>query len=1242
MPFKLGRRERSIAGYLKFVGHVRPDVVLMDDGSVFGMLSVDGLSWDTAEIDDIRRWNEDLNLSFRNIAFDNLTIMTYQCRGAAHPSIYPDRKFPSEFVTRLNERYRERLFEQTLYSNRIFIGILVRPARYMGDFMSEQVAKRSKPAEDAPEDRLRRLDDTCSLLQGRLSAYGLQRLGLRETKSGLFSEIAESLVFAVTGIWRPIALCTGRMANAMFSEKLIFGREAIEIRTPGWSSYAAMFGIREYPASTYPGMFDTLSRARYFCTVFQSFRFLAKATAETIMNRKQNFMVGAEDKAFEQLGELRQAGNDLMSNKFVIGDHSLSFIVFADSMQAMRSVATEAWRNLSEGGAVVAREGAALEAAFFSMMPGNDKLRPRPGYISSRNLSSMAPMRNSPQGPARGHWGGPIAILRNSDGSAHRFHWHVDDVGNTLITGETGSGKAQPLDAKVLTPTGFRPMGSLKMGDLVTCPDGSFAPVVGIYPQGEKEIFRVTFEDGRSVECCDDHLWKVWEHKNTYEKGRTHATRRVLKGDRWSVQPLSEIRAWFAQGKMKAKRAAVPLVRPSAIELPPQSLPVPPYALGALLGDGSTVSGAAQLTSADPHISERCLSDLPVYEGAPTSCALTTRLHLRNLRDNPVLATQDAVKRNAALLQGVFDIQLGEDNQPRIRTVRRGTYANPTVICHRGITRSVTQWANAIGISPQLLRARLAKWSLDEALGFVPRPHRVDCTRSPLVKHLRDLGLFGKRAWEKFVPEIYKRGSVAQRTAVLQGLMDTDGSVGNGTHATFTSTSEQLAKDVQELAWSLGAIASIAPRQTYFTYRGKQTPGRPSWRVSIVHPDVSMFFSLPRKLAECKKKTMRHRLRITSIESIGQKPAQCIAIDHPDHLYVTDNYVVTHNSLTAAFLLAMSTGRAGMIMIDYKRGWELFTRSIDGDYAVLGDGKPHMAPLKALNPTPDNLRFLSDLIHGCIGQQMTSEEERRLALGLKIVMAQPPEDRSLGEIRAFLGMDPNGAGAALERWCWGNDLGWVIDAPENTVNLHGGVHGYDMTAILDNPRARGPTLYTLFHYIWIKLQEGRPIIIPNDEGWKALLDAQFRPMIERIIRTIRAYGGIFVFLTQGPGELKKSEIGSVLVEQCPTQIRLPVDRATWEDYRDVLKSTQGEWEAFRELRKGSGMMLLCQGGTSAVVELPLKGMEDEIAILSARQSTLNVWDAVRDENADAPTHKLLEETQERRRIADARIRELVE
>ena len=227
-------------------------------------------------------------------------------------------------------------------------------------------------------------------------------------------------------------------------------------------------------------------------------------------------------------------------------------------------------------------------------------------------------------------------------------------------------------------------------------------------------------------------------------------------------------------------------------------------------------------------------------------------------------------------------------------------------------------------------------------------------------------------------------------------------------------------------------------------------------------------------------------------------------------------------------------------------------------------------------------------------------------------MAMPPADRWLEEVRAFLGIDLNGAGARLDKWCWGNELGWVIDAPTDAISIDKRLHGFDTTALLDNPRARGPALLYLFHRIESEL-DGTPLLIPADEGWRALLDATFRPMIEKRLRTIRSFNGAFIFITQSPRDIVDSGIANVLVEQCPTQIHMPNPRATRADYVEGLKRTEAEFEALRRLHKGSGEFLLCQGSESVIAHLPLHGMDEHIAILSGRASTIRLFETAMQE-----------------------------
>ncbi|NGO67101.1 helicase-related protein [Streptomyces boncukensis] len=143
-----------------------------------------------------------------------------------------------------------------------------------------------------------------------------------------------------------------------------------------------------------------------------------------------------------------------------------------------------------------------------------------------------------------------------------------------LLQGEVGSGKAQPLDSLVLTPDGFRKMGEIRVGDLVVTPSGEIAPVDGVFPQGEREIWRLVLSDGSSVESDDEHLWIVGTRCGRHG------------GDAPKVLSTREIREDLTTSDGEPKwylPAAVP------VDLGCEgNLPLDPYLLGTLLGGGTS------------------------------------------------------------------------------------------------------------------------------------------------------------------------------------------------------------------------------------------------------------------------------------------------------------------------------------------------------------------------------------------------------------------------------------------------------------------------------------------------------------------------------------------------------------------------------------------------------------------------------------------------------------------------------
>jgi phosphate starvation-inducible PhoH-like protein len=369
-------------------------------------------------------------------------------------------------------------------------------------------------------------------------------------------------------------------------------------------------------------------------------------------------------------------------------------------------------------------------------------------------------------------------------------------------------GRAQPRSTPVLTPAGFRPIGDLRIGDTVIGSDGSPTPVIGVYPQGRKEVLRVTAQDGSSTLCCAEHLWRVF----TASDRRRDKPGRVLE----TQQMAGRLRS-FHQHRFELPVLTAP------VEFPSREVPMDPYALGLLLGDGCiTTSTTPSFSTTDPELAddlEAALDGIELVETSP------------------------------------------------------GDYVLRNVHGHRG--------------------------------GVI--------VANPVTAVLRELGLAGTRSETKFIPECYLQNSPAIRVAVLQGLLDTDGGPvtqsGRTCRLQYSTCSERLRDDVVFLVRSLGGVAYSRRRPAAGRPPGRVN-GRPvhhrsdAFIVDIRLPAMIEPFRLQRKLKRYVCDGGGRPMRfVDSIESAGEAETVCIQVAAADSLYVTEDFLVTHNSLNDSFVI---------------------------------------------------------------------------------------------------------------------------------------------------------------------------------------------------------------------------------------------------------------------------------------------------------------------------------------------------
>jgi phosphate starvation-inducible PhoH-like protein len=358
-------------------------------------------------------------------------------------------------------------------------------------------------------------------------------------------------------------------------------------------------------------------------------------------------------------------------------------------------------------------------------------------------------------------------------------------------------GRAQPLSCGVLTPNGFRPIGSLCVGDLVVGSGGRPTPVLGVYPRGRKEVFRIRTQDGASTLCCGEHLWRVF----TPEDRRRGTGGRVLETHEMA-------------GKLRRAHHhsyELPLLSGPA-EFEPQDVPMDPYALGLLLGDGClTTRATPSFTTSDPELA----------------------VHQRGRHDS-VLRHEDG---------------------------------------HRG--------------------------------GVI--------VENPVTGVLRCLDLDGTRSNTKFIPGVYLHNSSATRIALLQGLLDTDGGpvaqAGRSCRIEYTTCSERLRDDVSYLVRSLGGVVDWRRRRAEGRVGGFAR-GRPiehghdAFVMGIRLPPAIEPFRLMRKRDLYRELGGGRPMRfIDAIEPAGEEETVCIQVAAEDSLYVTDDFLVTHNTLNDSFVI---------------------------------------------------------------------------------------------------------------------------------------------------------------------------------------------------------------------------------------------------------------------------------------------------------------------------------------------------
>lgn len=349
-----------------------------------------------------------------------------------------------------------------------------------------------------------------------------------------------------------------------------------------------------------------------------------------------------------------------------------------------------------------------------------------------------------------------------------------------IIKAAPGFGKEQPYTEPVLTPNGWVTMGSLKINDYVMGADGKPTKVLNIFEQGKKDVYKITFNDGTWTRCGIDHLWRIyhrygkkWEVKSLREIKDNYLGRYIYKDKR------------YKNSKQLDRRYAVQLNEP--IDFIEKPLPIHPYSLGLLLGDGSFRNNQISYTDKFGTTIDKLIKYLKI--------------------DFP-------------------DIQISPFSENN----------------------------NSYLIESQTLK-----------------------------KVLKELNLFGKLSIDKFIPDIYKYNSIKNRELLIQGLIDTDSWKDKKNKKIHLVTSSKLLKiDICDLLHSFG-----------YTVRCNITK-KPSYNYN----EIKMYSQ--NEAYDIHFNKNKNKKFIERIEKLDyQEESRCIMVDNKDHLYITRDFTVTHNTASS-------------------------------------------------------------------------------------------------------------------------------------------------------------------------------------------------------------------------------------------------------------------------------------------------------------------------------------------------------
>lgn len=538
----------------------------------------------------------------------------------------------------------------------------------------------------------------------------------------------------------------------------------------------------------------------------------------------------------------------------------------------------------------------------------------------------------------------------------------ASDVATQSLAGApTGSGKALALDTPVPTPTGWTTMGEIEVGDFVFDASGRPTRVTAVSEvQTEHDCYEVTFSEGSTIVADAEHLWPSWTRKTRFAMAEV---RRHNKNPR-----LGDVEQLVALRKKLDINPLMPI--PELVGMAPGALHrdlviQKRRAMGFPAAAGGPIDARPVV---DAFIEQRT--------GRGGGYEVMTTRHMTE-----TLTTEDDAKNHSVIVAGALDLPskdlslspyvlgawLGDGNSIR------GTIASGSDDADDMYGLLTQEWPGWIRVGRDSAgNMRLALREPHHDLCPWGHPERKRIARQTVCAHCSDHKSwertrqhYGLQRWNtgltarlrrmgllsnKHIPMEYLRASFEQRVALLQGLMDTDGtSIRSGGYE-FCVTSEALAEGFRELVTSLGIQSKMYATSAAVT-RADGDRVECGVRYRITFSTGLTVFRLPRKLKAQADKPAAQRSPlndfryVTDIKPAASVPVRCIVVESDSHLFLAGEAMIpTHNSLAYLSPLLLDVALNGHRGVVSTESLSLQSQIVDKDAPAVAEAIKTVVP----------------------------------------------------------------------------------------------------------------------------------------------------------------------------------------------------------------------------------------------------------------------------------------------------------